>query len=118
MKPKIDICVGCDIVKVTRIKKMMQDQSTIQKVFHPSELTRFDAEHLAGIFAVKEAAFKALGLGSKHWLSLEVTYTKGGKPSLTVENSMLATDLLSLDCSISHDGGIAFAVVTALIARP
>jgi phosphopantetheine--protein transferase-like protein len=111
---KTDVFVGCDVVKVSRIEKMMQSQTAMQKVFPPSELSRFDAEHLAGIFAVKEAAFKALGLASDSWLLIEVKYRPSGKPDLVLSKSIKNLKIQSIDCSISHDAGLAFAVVTVL----
>jgi phosphopantetheine--protein transferase-like protein len=106
--------VGCDIVQVSRIEKMMQTQSVLKKVFHPSELSRFEAEHLAGIFAVKEATFKALGLQSDSWLLIEVKYHPSGKPELVLASEIKTSKIQSMDCSISHDGGLAFAIVTVL----
>jgi phosphopantetheine--protein transferase-like protein len=111
---KTNVFVGCDVVKVSRIEKMMQTQTAMQKVFHPSELLRLDAEHLAGIFAVKEAAFKALGLTSDSWLLIKVQYLPSGKPELILASQINDSKICSLDCSISHDGGLAFAVVTVL----
>ncbi|HUC96543.1 MAG TPA: 4'-phosphopantetheinyl transferase superfamily protein [Candidatus Saccharimonadales bacterium] len=106
--------IGCDVVKVSRIKKMMLSQSVLKKVFHPSELLRFEAEHLAGVFAAKEATFKALGLESDSWLLLEVQHRPSGKPELIMASQINDSKILSLDCSIAHDGGLAFAVVTVL----
>jgi len=106
--------VGCDVVKISRIEKMMQSETALKKVFHPSELSRFDTEHLAGIFAVKEAAFKALGLASDSWLLIEVKYQSFGKPELILAKEIKTAKIHSMDCSISHDGGLAFAVVTVL----
>ncbi len=111
---KSNVFVGCDIVKVSRIEKMMQTQTAMQKVFHPSELSRFEAEHLAGIFAVKEAAFKAFGLKNDSWQLVEVQYSPSGKPDLLMANQINDLKILSTDCSISHDGGFAFAVVVVL----
>ena len=111
---KTNVFVGCDILKVSRIEKMMLSETTLKKVFHLSELVRFEAEHLAGIFAVKEAAFKALELESDSWLLLEVQYHPSGKPQLILAKSINDPKIQSMDCSISHDGGLAFAVVTVL----
>jgi len=111
---KTDVNVGCDVVQVSRIEKMMSTQSVLKKVFHPSELLRFEAEHLAGIFAVKEATFKALGLPSDSWLMIEVKYHPSGKPELVLASKIDKLKIQSMDCSISHDGGLAFAVVTVL----
>ena len=113
-KPGIHISVGCDIVKVARIKKMMQDQSVLNKVFHPSELSRFDAEHLAGIFAAKESAFKALGLKAGSWLDIELINEHSGKPTMVLADAIRDTAIMSMDCSISHDGEYAFASVVSL----
>jgi len=112
MKPGVNI--GCDVVKISRIEGMMSSQTALKKVFQPSELSRFDAEHLAGIFAVKEAAFKTLGLSSDSWLLLEVKNLPSGKPELILADQINGSSLLSLDCSISHDDGLAFAVVVAV----
>jgi phosphopantetheine--protein transferase-like protein len=111
---KTDVKIGCDIVQVSRIEKMMQTQRVLKKVFHPSELSRFEAEHLAGIFAVKEATFKALGLPSDSWLLIEVKYRPSGKPQLVLASEIQTSKIQSMDYSISHDGGLAFAVVTIL----
>lgn len=114
MPSELDIRVGCDIVKVSRIEKMMSQSDVIKKIFHPSETVKFEAEHLAGIFAVKEAAFKALGIKSNLWLSVEVKSDTEGRPRLTLANDLNRSEITSLDCSISHDGGFAFAVVSIL----
>lgn len=114
MPLELDIKIGCDIVEVSRIEKMMSQPDAIKKIFHPSETTKFEAEHLAGIFAVKEAAFKALGIRSNSWLSMEVRPDAQGKPGLIFANDLNLSEIISLDCSISHDGGFAFAVVSIL----
>jgi holo-[acyl-carrier protein] synthase len=111
---KNGVNIGCDIVSVSRIEKMMSSPTALKRVFHPSELTRFDAEHLAGIFAVKEAAFKALGIDSNSWHLIEVTYHSSGKPELILAEQIKDSTIHSIDCSISHDAGLAFAVVCVL----
>lgn len=99
------------------MEKLMAQPELIKKIFHPSETVRFETEHLAGIFAVKEAAFKALGLKSNSWLYLEVTFTPQDKPVLVLSKDLNLPNIISIDCSISHDGGFAFAVVSALMEK-
>ena len=64
--------------------------------------------HFAGTLAAKEATVKALGLESIHrWAQkIFVTRDKSGAPAVTVEG-----EVGGLALSISHDGGIAIAVV-------
>ena len=114
MTPKIDVGVGCDIVEVSRIQKMMLHPEALKKAFHPSELTKFEAEHLAGIFAAKEAGFKALALKSNSWLLLEIKNGPNGKPLLIMSKDINNSNIISLDCSISHDGVFAAAIVVVL----
>ena len=52
--------LGIDIVHIPEFEKLMQDRGFIKRVFHESELKDYRAEHLAGIFAAKEAFFKAI----------------------------------------------------------
>ena len=49
---------GIDIVKISRIKRLLEDQEFTDRVFNDSELGK-KPESLAGMFALKEAFFKA-----------------------------------------------------------
>ena len=69
-------------------------------------------------FAAKEALAKALGApGDLHWHDAEVTVGERGRPHLQVRGSVArrAAELgvTSWHVSLSHDGGIASAVVIA-----
>lgn len=68
MKTKI----GIDIVYIPRFKALMQNKSFINKVFHASEIQDYRPEHLAGIFAAKEAFFKSLDKKTLDWLAVEI----------------------------------------------
>jgi len=96
------------------MKKLMSQPEIINKIFHPSELKRFESEHLGGIFAVKESTFKALGIKSNSWLLIEIIHTNEGKPVLVLSKDLNLSKIISTDCSISHDGNYVFAVVTVL----
>jgi len=84
----------------------------IDRVFSPAESVDASLERLAGLFAAKEAAIKALGLPPGAWHALVVSHEPNGAPTLTIDHPQLADGQVSL--SISHDGDYAFAVVIAL----
>ncbi len=61
------------------------------------------AEHLAGMFAAKEATMKALRrVGVGEFKKIEVLHTKFGEPRVNKKGCKV---------SISHDTSIAFSVV-------
>ncbi len=97
--------IGTDIVKISRIEKSIKSDSFLKKVFTENERDYCKrTESLAGIFAAKEAYFKALGTGINMPLCrLEVLHSDLGKPYFNgIENC---------DLSISHDGEYAAATV-------
>lgn len=58
--------LGLDLVAVARIAQVLErfGDAFLLRCFAPGELVRpTDPEHVAGVFAAKEAAFKALGTG-------------------------------------------------------
>lgn len=97
--------VGTDIVKISRIEKSIKSDSFLKEVYTEGELEHCKtAENYAGLFAAKEAYFKALGTGIKRPISkVEILYTDKGKPYIANDESC--------DLSISHDGEYAIAVV-------
>lgn len=97
--------VGTDIVKISRIEESIKNTSFIKKVFTENEIAHCkSAQNFAGIFAAKEAYFKATQSGLKFPLTdIEILYKDNGKPYINgVANS---------DLSISHDGDYAIATV-------
>ena len=73
---------------------------------------------LAGSFAVKEAAAKALGApAGLRWRDVEVTHDTAGRPSLavggTVAEAAARRGVLRWHVSITHDGGLSVAMVVA-----
>ena len=91
--------IGTDIIRISRIEKSLESEH-----FKASVFTEKKAETFAGIFAAKEAYFKAKGTGiNKRLNTIEINHDGNGKPYiLDVENS---------DVSISHDGDYAIASV-------
>ncbi len=118
------IGVGIDVVPITRFESASARTSQlIERLFTPLE--RFTsagaprtAESLAARFAAKEAVAKALGSpGGMAWHDCEVVVADNGRPSLQIKGTVRArAELLgvtSWHLSLSHDGGIASAVVIA-----
>lgn len=107
------IRLGIDVTRISRFEQLVNNRAFLERTFHPSELRSARPEHLAGIFAAKEAFFKALGVAPR-WLQVEVTKQPDGKPSVDTAAELQINGLLTLDISIAHDGDYAIAVVVML----
>ena len=104
---------GIDIVYIPRIKKIIENKSALNKIFSKKELEILNIEHLAGIFALKEAFFKALSTKPK-WLAIEITNKKNGAPKVNISRE-LNLKLIDISYSISHDKEYAIANVIMLL---
>ncbi|MDQ1720986.1 MAG: holo-[acyl-carrier protein] synthase [Pseudonocardiales bacterium] len=118
------IGVGIDVVPVARFESAsLRTKQLIERLFTPTE--RFTAlgvartaESLAARFAAKEAVAKAMGSpGGMSWHDAEVVVDGNGRPSLiiggTVARKADELGIRSWHLSLSHDGGVASAVVIA-----
>ena len=118
------IGVGIDVVPVerfaeslTRTPGLRDRLFTVAEQHTPSGSPR-TGESLAARFAAKEAVAKALGApGDLHWHDAEVTVGEHGRQHLEVRGSVAGRaaklGVSSWHVSLSHDGGIASAVVVA-----
>lgn len=97
--------IGTDIVKISRIEKSIERDSFLRDVFTEKEIEHCkNATSFAGIYAAKEAYFKAMGTGINTRLkNLEVLHDEKGKPYFNGKENC--------DLSISHDGDYAVATV-------
>jgi holo-[acyl-carrier protein] synthase len=119
--------LGIDIVDRQRIERVLErhGDAFLRRVFLAGEVrvaadagaTR-RATHVAGLFAAKEAALKALGTGWAHgvgFLQVEVLRHASGAPSLALHGEARrradAQGVQQLWLSITHDGASAVAVV-------
>lgn len=102
------IKVGLDLVKNERITAQLSNPLFIKKVFHASELKI--SSKIPGIFALKEAAMKAIGK-KLNWHDLEVMVKEGKKPRISFSQGLALKKIKSLDCSISHDGEYTIGIV-------
>ena len=77
--------VGIDLVYIPRFAKTIETrgENFLKKIFLESELSQgFDVNHLAGIFAGKEAVIKALSLEIGSWLKIRIFEQKSGEPKV------------------------------------
>ncbi len=116
------IGVGIDVVPVARFaESLARTPALADRLFTPAERRTVSggarsAESLAARFAAKEAVAKALGApGNLQWTDAEVVVAESGQPSLELTGTVAAraTQLgaVAWHVSLSHDGGIASAVV-------
>ncbi|MGI8879525.1 MAG: holo-ACP synthase [Jatrophihabitans sp.] len=116
--------VGIDVVPVERFADALQRTGSLaDRLFTDAERVTTagqprSAESLAARFAAKEALAKALGApGGMAWTDAEVMTDDVGRPSLrvigTVAARAAALGVTGWHVSLSHDGGIASAVVVA-----
>ena len=99
--------VGIDLVYLPEFKKRFKNIS-LDKAFLPVELSQNPKpENLAGVFAAKEAFFKAMGK-KENWLDVWIEKDSLGKPSLS---SNLLKNNQKAEVSISHAGEYAVATV-------
>ena len=111
--------VGVDLVDVARLERaLMRTPSLAGRLFTDAERTSGRAEQLAARFAAKEATAKALGApGGLRWRDAEVIVEAGGRPRLRVHGGVAeeaaAQGIRTWHLSLSHDGGMATAVVVA-----
>ena len=115
--------VGIDIVELERFAAALErTPSLADRLFTAAERRTGGSERpsrsLAGRFAVKEALAKALGAPpGLRWTDAEVTVDATGRPTLRVAGTVAAVaaerGISRWHVSISHDGGVAVAVVIA-----
>ncbi len=110
------IRTGVDLVRLGDFAKSLEQggETFLRRLFHPSEIADASLDRLAGVFAAKEAAFKALDLPKGDWHVLEVQQDDRGRPFIILSQSVDTDGLLSCDVSISHSGDYAVASVVAL----
>lgn len=115
---------GIDLIEVSRLRAAVEryGKRFLERIFTPLELDECGGQigSLAGRFAAKEAAVKALGcgIGVVSWQELEIHRGENGKPVLCLYG---AADRLAQTCgltvwsvSLSHTHDYAIAIVIAL----
>ncbi|MCX5067598.1 holo-ACP synthase [Micromonospora lupini] len=118
------VAVGIDVVLVDRFTRSLARTPLLaDRLFTAAERatragTPRSPESLAARFAAKEAVAKALGApAGLSWHDCEIVPDPTGRPWLTVSGSVAAAAVTRginhWHLSLSHDGGIASAMVVA-----
>ena len=108
--------LGIDVVDVERFEASLARSPALrQRLFTESEQVHAPAS-LAARFAAKEALAKALGApAGLHWVDAEVHTEDGGRPLLRLHGGVAERarrlGASAVHLSLSHDAGIASAVV-------
>jgi holo-[acyl-carrier protein] synthase len=110
--------VGIDVVEIARFEQaLIRTEGLAGRLFTDGERT-LPPHSLAARFAAKEALAKALGAPrGLLWTDAEVVTDNDGRPSLLVYGTVAAAaerlGVTGWHLSLSHDAGIASAVVIA-----
>ena len=118
------VSVGIDVVLVERFEAALKRTPLLaERLFTEAERRTASGnprspESLAARFAAKEAVAKALGApGGLAWHDCEIVPDGDGRPWLTVAdtvaNAAAERGIVRWHLSLSHDGGIASAMVVA-----
>ncbi len=108
--------VGIDVVDVERFRQTLDRTPALRtRVFTAAEV-QLPLASLAARFAAKEALAKALGApAGMHWVDAEVHTDETGRPALALSGSVASRaaelGVRHTHVSLSHDAGIASAVV-------
>ncbi|MGB7963495.1 MAG: holo-ACP synthase [Propionicimonas sp.] len=107
--------IGLDVTQVSRFTTAANRHGLLRRVFTTAEQDS-SMQRMAGRFAAKEALAKALGAPSGMvWTDVEVRKDEAGKPYFacagTVAARVAELGIASIHLSITHDAGIAAAVV-------
>ncbi len=112
------LVVGCDIVGVARMHRLLSERpGARERLFTEGECkdalrggvkvdSAVEVERLAARFAAKEATRKALGGKGPSLTAIEVRTDADGAPSVWLNGQQSG-----FACSMSHDAGVAMAVV-------
>lgn len=112
------IGIGIDVVDVTRFESTLSRTPGLRARLFTEAERGLPMVSLAARFAAKEAIAKALGApAGLAFTDAEVRRAPDGAPSIHVQGSVAARaaelGVASFHVSLSHDGGIATAVVIA-----
>ena len=105
--------VGIDVVNIDRFRESLERTPGLREKLFTEGERGLSPQSLAARFAAKEALYKALSPSTGlNWHDAEVITLENGKPAFLFRG--VIADLIdgaSVHVSLSHDGGIASAIV-------
>ncbi|MBS1707437.1 MAG: holo-ACP synthase [Armatimonadetes bacterium] len=103
--------IGIDVVETSRVAKAMRRPGFVERILTPRERElELTLARVAGRWAAKEAAAKCLAEVHR-WHDVEVLNRGDGSPYLQVVHPSFNPETHVLHVSISHERGLAAAVV-------
>jgi phosphopantetheine--protein transferase-like protein len=104
--------VGIDLVFIPEFRKRLEVSAgaLVKSAFRSSEIADQQPEHLAGLWAAKEAVAKAAVEPPKKWTDIVITQDASGKPHAHIGAQEFAI-------SISHHADYAVAVAYRIEQR-
>ncbi|MBW2993403.1 holo-ACP synthase [Candidatus Woesearchaeota archaeon] len=109
--------IGVDIESINRIKRLIEGNSFLNKVFTKNEINYCKkkanpAQHFAARFAAKEAVIKAVTFfidTNLEYTEIEILKKENGAPFVNMKNNILKSNNILI--SLSHCGDLAVAFV-------
>lgn len=105
--------IGIDLCGIDRMQRLLDEGHSLRRMFTEAEQAYIRgkgasaAQSMAGMFAAKEAALKALGTGLAIALTdIEITHTDRGQPQCIL-HGRAAERGGHMQVSITHEGGMA-----------
>lgn len=109
--------VGIDMVDIARIRAAMRSPRFLPRILRSEEMRpNPSAEWVAGRWAAKEAAAKALGTHLR-WHDVAIVAGSDGKPGVHLVESAKRPNI-KIHLSISHERQFAVAMVVAESIEP
>lgn len=110
--------MGVDVVDIDRFARSLERTPGLADRLFTDHERGLPPRSLAARFAAKEALAKALGAPrGLRWTDAEVRRADDGRPSLhvtgTVQEAAERLGVTTWHLSLSHDGGVAIAMVVA-----
>lgn len=110
--------MGIDVADLARFEQSLERTPGLRDRLFTETEKSLPPRSLAARFAAKEALAKALGApGGLLWTDAEIRREPDGRPTLrvsgTVEAAARQRGITHWHVSLSHDGGIATAIVIA-----
>ena len=109
--------IGTDLVEISRMKSMKNREAFLERYYTKAEIDyicqkkNMADQTMAGIYAAKEAAAKAMGTGIVCSLKeIEVLHRENGMPYYQFSGKAAQLSAgRKAHLSVSHDGGMAVA---------
>jgi holo-[acyl-carrier protein] synthase len=116
--------LGIDVLEAGRMRRLLERRpNAYERLFSPQERAYCDGfsepyARYAARFAAKEAVGKALGIGIIGFVWRDIEVLSGGKPRVRLRGGVAEVarrlGVTRVELSLSHTGGMAYAVAAAL----